>query len=148
MRGAYFYIQKPLRLSNLQEAMSAVEGERNAIENKDAEISKIIKSAISSSFISINKICEMCNAKPERTLAYLNNLENQGEVMSLDNMKEISCNRCGSVFVKEIKSLSPNPDYFCSRCNNSFRADQAQWLVSKAFRIKAKFNFSERSPLT
>ena len=139
MKGVYFYLQKPVRLSNLQETMNTVEGERRANERRIFEINELIQTTMDSHPISLNKICELSRIKADQALRYLVKLEKDGEVISLDDLKEMSCNHCGSVLVKkENESTTPDSEFSCSRCHVRFRASQAKWVTSKAFRLKVK----------
>jgi len=146
MNGAYFYLQKPVRLASLQETMKIVEHERVANETKIFEFNKSIQNTLDSSPISLNKISELCKVKAERALRYLNKLEADGEVISLDNIREMACNQCGSVLVKnDNQSPPPDPEFSCSRCNAKFLASQAKWVTSKAFRLKVKLKLNQKT---
>jgi two-component system chemotaxis response regulator CheY len=146
MNGAYFYLQKPVRLTNLQEIMKILEQERLATENKNFETNRLIQAILSSSSISLNKICELCKIRPERALTFLNKLEVEGDVIGLENIKEISCNQCGSVLVKkDNQDSSTDSEFSCSRCKAKFRASQAKWITSKAFRLKVKLKLDHKT---
>ena len=148
MKGAYFFIQKPVRLDALAETMKLIEHETMAKESKVTEINSAILSALGTSLVSLNKICEICSLKPDRALVYLRNLEVEGSVISQDNFKEMACNKCGSVLLEKIIKSSPtDSDYSCSRCNSFMKTSEVKWMETKAFRVKVEFKLNQRNSL-
>jgi response regulator RpfG family c-di-GMP phosphodiesterase len=147
MNGAYFYLQKPIRLIHLEETMNLLDGERLSMERKALEIDQLIQTLLGPSLVSLEKICEICKIKPDRALAYLKKVEAYGGLISSDDVKVISCNQCDSVLVeKENMSSLLDAKYLCSRCNATFLGSQSKWIITKGFRakVKSKLNFKEK----
>ena len=110
--GAYLYLEKPIRFENLKNTMKVLEEEDKILEDKPVDAQKQIDSHLkSSSRISLARISEYCNVTKEDTMQYLRELESEKKIVSLGNIKEISCNLCGSVKI----GLS----FHCPSCNSS-----------------------------
>jgi len=109
--GAYEYIEKPIRFDNLKNTMQILEEEDKILENKPQDTNKQIGSLLNSSVqISLARISEYCNMEKEEALEHLKQLESDGKVVRLENIKEISCSTCGSVKVGQI--------FHCPSCNS------------------------------
>jgi len=109
--GACEYIEKPIRFDNLKNTMQILEEEDKILENKPQDTNKQIGSLLNSAVqISLARISEYCNMKKEEALEYLKQLESDGKVVRLENIKEISCSMCGSVKVGQI--------FHCPSCNS------------------------------
>ena len=109
--GAYEYLEKPIRFENLKNAMQILEEEDKILGNKPQDTNKQIGSLLNSAVqISLARISEYCNMKKEEALEYLKQLESDGKVVRLENIKEISCSMCGSVKVGQI--------FHCPSCNS------------------------------
>ena len=110
--GAYEYLEKPIRFENLKNTMQILEEEDRILENKPPETKKQIGSLLNSSVqISLARISEYCNMKKEDVLEHLKQLESDGKIVRLDDIKEISCNMCGSVKIGQT--------FHCPSCNSS-----------------------------
>ena len=110
--GAYQYLEKPIRFENLKNTMQILEEEDKILENKPQDTHKQIGSLLNSSVqISLARISEYCNMKKEEALEKLKQLESERRVVKLQDIKEISCNMCGSVKIGQT--------FHCSACNSS-----------------------------
>jgi len=92
------HLDKPIRLEKLRKVVNELENEDKMLTKKstagDKEIDKILKS---SSSMSIARLSEFSNMKKDDVLRYLKDLEGKGKVKQLEDLKEVSCNKCGSV---------------------------------------------------
>jgi len=146
MHGAYLYLQKPVRFDNIQNVIKIFEADINAAMEQTTKVKEQIDSILKPTFLTLKKISELCNTSIEKALDYLKELESTGKVISLNNVEEISCNKCGSVLIEKTSNLEvSNGGYHCLRCNNRFEANKAKKIMTKAFRIKAKYNFQTGS---
>ena len=110
--GAYEYLEKPIRFENLKNTMLILEEEDRILENKPPETKKQIGSLLNSSVqISLARISEYCNMKKKDVLEHLKQLESDRKIVRLDDIKEISCNMCGSVKIGQT--------FHCPSCNSS-----------------------------
>ncbi|MBI3638783.1 MAG: response regulator [Thaumarchaeota archaeon] len=146
MHGAYLYLQKPIRFDNIQNVIKILEDEFNAAKEQTAKVKEQIDSILKPTFVTLNRIAELCNTSGEKALDYLKELESTGKVISLNNVEETSCSNCGSVLIEKDSNFDvSNGDYHCLRCNKRFEASKAKKIMTKAFRIKAKYNFQAGS---
>jgi len=65
----------------------------------------------SSTRMSLMRLQEYSGISIEMLKKYLHLLENENKVIKIENMREMSCNDCGSVRI--------SPNFFCSSCNGS-----------------------------
>ena len=141
MRGAYLYLQKPVRFNNIQNAIQILEDERDATKKENAKVEQQIDSVLKPTFVTLPRIAELCNISREKGLAYLKELESSGKVLCSNNVEEISCNSCGSVMIEKDSDSETTADhYHCLRCNNRFETSKAKKMTTQAFRIKAQYN--------
>lgn len=145
MHGAYLYLQKPVRFNNLQNAIEILEEESNATKKETAKVEERIDSILKPTFVTLNRIAELCNISREKALEYLKELESADKVICLDDVEEISCNSCGSVLIeKDSEKEKTEAGYHCLRCNNKFEASKAKRIVTQAFRTKVRYNLKTR----
>jgi response regulator of citrate/malate metabolism len=114
--GAYEYLEKPIRFENLKNTMTILEEEEKILENKEsAEIpksgTKMDSLLGSSSQISLARISEYCGITKEDALIHLKQLESEGKIQKISDIKEISCNRCSSIKI--------GTTFQCPSCNSS-----------------------------
>jgi len=145
MKGAYQYLQKPVRFADVQRAIKIIEEEAEATENENLKAIERIDSLLKTSFVTLNKISELCNVKREKVEAYLKEQESKHKVACLDTIEEDSCNRCGSVLLKSDESAMQEGKYHCLRCNNDFPIKDAHKTVTKAYRTRLQFNLKDSS---
>ena len=110
--GAYQYLEKPIRFENIKTTMEILEEEDKILESKPVDNAKEIDSFLKSSkWISLARISEYSGKKKEEILEYLKKLKEEEKIIQLENIKEISCNMCGSVKIGQ--------NFHCSGCNSS-----------------------------
>src|SRR5437899_6872442 len=123
MRGAYLYLQKPVRFNNIQNAIQILEEEQNATKKENAKVEEQIDSVLKPTFVTLPRIAELCNISREKALAYLKELESSGRVLCSNNVEETSCNSCGSVMIeKDSNSETSGDHYHCIVCDKSVYA--------------------------
>jgi len=110
--GAYQYLEKPIRFENMKNTMEILEKEDKILENESVDSAKEIDSFLkSSTWISLARISEYTGKKKEEVLDYLKKLKEDEKVVQLEDIKEISCNLCGSVKIGQ--------NFHCAACNSS-----------------------------
>ena len=110
--GAYLYIEKPIRYENLKSVFETLEQERDIMEEKPSDdLEKITSYLKSSSQISFARLSEYSGTENDMLKKFLLQLENEKKIMKISDMKEISCNQCGSLRI--------NPNFFCPACNSA-----------------------------
>ncbi|TLX70061.1 MAG: response regulator [Thaumarchaeota archaeon] len=110
--GAYQYLEKPIRFENIKTTMEILEKENKILENEPIDNTKETDALLKSSTrISLARISEYTGKKNEEVLEYLNKLKEEQKVVQLEDIKEISCNMCGSVKIGQ--------NFHCSGCNGS-----------------------------
>jgi len=110
--GAYQYLEKPIRFENIKTTMEILEKEDKILESKPVDNAKEIDSFLKSSkWISLARISEYSGKKKEEILEYLKKLKEEEKVIQLEDIKEVSCNMCGSVKIGQ--------SFHCHGCNSS-----------------------------
>ena len=110
--GACEYLEKPIRFENLKSTMSILEEEDKILADKFPDTGKQIDTLLSSSArISLARISEYTNMKSKDVLDHIKDLESQGKIVAVDDVKEISCNLCNSVKIGQT--------FHCPSCNSS-----------------------------
>lgn len=115
--GAYEYLEKPIRFENLKNTMSILEEEdkiltTNAPANLLHDEGKQIDSLLhDSTRISLARIAEYTNMKSEDVLTHLKELQSDGKVAFIGNIKEISCEQCNSLKIGQT--------FHCPSCTSS-----------------------------
>ncbi len=106
------HIVKPIKFENLSGVINDIENEEKMASGtsptSDNEIENLLKS---SSRISVARVAEYCNMKEDDALQRLKDLETKGSVKQLENLREISCNNCGSV--------RTSPILYCPNCKST-----------------------------
>ena len=125
-KGAYEYIQKPIRFEKLKEIFETLEKEQQFFENESEQIQKLkentkettsqIKNQIDFLFkthnqISLLMIQDVLGFSKEEIENHIKSLEEQRKIVKLQDKKEIACNQCGSVKKSQI--------FFCPSCKSS-----------------------------
>jgi DNA-binding response OmpR family regulator len=146
MQGAYQYLQKPIRFADVQHAIKILEEEAKAAEKESLAAIERIDSLLETSFVTLNKISEMCSVNKEKALTHLKELESQQKVVRMNNVEEVSCNRCGSVLIEKVDQISTDENkYHCNRCNNNFSSRDARKIATDAYRARLQFNLKDQS---
>jgi response regulator of citrate/malate metabolism len=110
--GAYQFIEKPIRFENIKSTMEILEEEDKILENVPADDNKEIDSLLSSSSrISLARISEYTGKKREEVLECFKKLKDEGKVVSIESIKEVSCNMCDSVKIGQ--------NFSCPSCNKT-----------------------------
>lgn len=110
--GAYLYIEKPIRFENLKNVFETLEQERDVLEEKPSDnLERITSHLKSSSRMSFARLSEYSGTENDLLKKYLSQLENDKKILKIENIKEISCNDCGSVRIAQ--------NYFCNSCHSS-----------------------------
>ena len=111
-QGAYQYIEKPIRFENIKSAMAILEKEDKIIENASDDNPKEMDSLLRSTMrISLARISEYTGKKREEVLEYLKKLKDEGGVVPIESIKDISCNMCDSVKIEQ--------NFSCPSCNKT-----------------------------
>ncbi|HEV2192492.1 MAG TPA: response regulator [Nitrosopumilaceae archaeon] len=110
--GAYQYIEKPIRFENIKSTMEILEEEDKILENVPADDNKEMDSLLTSSTrISLARVSEYTGKKREEVLEYFKKLKDEGKVVPIESIKEISCNMCDSVKIGQ--------NFSCPSCNKT-----------------------------
>jgi len=119
--GAHHYLQKPIKFEGLKEIMNILESEEEELkaERLYKQIDALLKS---NARISLARLSQHVNADSQLVSSYLDKLESAGKVSRLDDIKDVSCNSCGSVKIAQI--------FHCPSCNRSnFKQDKENTYI-------------------
>jgi len=124
--GAYHYIQKPLRFHEIEEIIKILEEEESFLQKEDDQV-KELEDAVkkteeeitehldfilkSTTQITLNKIKSIIGISEDILLPHLQNLEQDGKIIKMDEKKELACNQCDSVRTSQI--------FYCPNCKSS-----------------------------
>ena len=124
--GAYQYLEKPIHFENLKSTIEIIEQEQSFF-TKESEQVKMLKASIkddqiklyehmdfllkSTKQISLNSIKQLIGSSNDSVTLHLNELEQQGKIISLGDKKEIACNQCDSVKITQT--------FYCPSCKSS-----------------------------
>jgi len=117
--GAYHYIQKPLHFNEIKKIITMFEEEESILDGSFSQKSKgridgykIIDSFLSNyKRASISRLSEQSQLSEDDVLTYVKTIESAGNVVALNNIREICCNSCGSLSLAQI--------FQCPSCENS-----------------------------
>ena len=110
--GAYQYIEKPIRFESIKSTMEILEEEDKTLEDTPAGDHKEIDSLlISSTRISLARVSEYTGKKTEEVLECFKKLKDEGKVVSIESIKEVSCNMRDSVKIGQ--------NFSCPSCNKT-----------------------------
>ncbi|HSB83263.1 MAG TPA: response regulator [Nitrosarchaeum sp.] len=124
--GVYQYLEKPIRFENLKSTIEIIEQEQSFF-TKESEQVKMLKASVkedqikldehidfllkSAKQISLNSIKQLIGSSNDAVALHLNELEQQGKIISLGDKKEIACNQCDSVRITQV--------FYCPSCKGS-----------------------------
>ena len=121
--GVYQYLEKPIRFENLKSIFETIEKEQSFFEN-ESDQAKILKQEdqksihdqidfmiTSSKQISLNLLEQLIGFSNDSIQSHLNELEDKGKIIRIDDKKEIACNQCDSVKITQI--------FYCPSCKSS-----------------------------
>jgi response regulator of citrate/malate metabolism len=124
--GVCHYIEKPIRFENLKSVLGTIEKESSFFskdsdlqtnsENNDDVSSLTIEEQIEQALkiskqASVAKIEDMVGRTDKVVKNYLEKLEHDAKIISVDEIKEIACENCNSV--------KTNQRFFCPSCKSS-----------------------------
>lgn len=125
-KGAYQYIQKPIRFDKLKEIFETLEEEQQFFERESEQIESLkekqkkaidkIKEQIEFLFkthkqVSLLMIQDVVGFLGQEIKDHIKHLEEEKKIVKLEDKLEISCNQCGSVKMTQI--------FFCPYCKTS-----------------------------
>jgi response regulator of citrate/malate metabolism/DNA-directed RNA polymerase subunit RPC12/RpoP len=111
-RGAYLYIEKPIRYENLKNIFETLEKEQAILEESPSDsLQRIILHLKSSSSMSSARLAEYTEIENDVLKNHLLQLENEKKIARVSDMKEVSCTNCNSMKII--------PRFFCPSCNNA-----------------------------
>ncbi len=116
--GAYHYIQKPLHFEEIKKIIAILEEEELILDGSYSQKSKekingykLIDNYLNNyKRASISRLSEQSQLSEEDVLTHVKTIESAGNVVLLDNIREISCNSCGSLSLAQI--------FQCPSCEN------------------------------
>jgi len=124
--GVYQYLEKPIRFENLKSIIEIIEQEQSFF-TKEFEQVKMLNVSVkedqiklgehvdfllkSTKQISLNSIKQLIGSSNDAVTLHLNELEQQGKIISLGDKKEIACNQCDSVRITQV--------FYCPSCKGS-----------------------------
>ena len=117
--GAYDYIQKPIHFVELKKIIELLEDEALILNPSSSsqtskgkhESYKLIDNYLNNyKRASISRLSEQSQLTEEDVLTHVKTIESAGNVVLLDNIREISCNSCGSLSLAQI--------FQCPSCEN------------------------------
>ena len=98
--GVSHYLQKPIRFEHLKEVIDILKAEEHALESKSVgfhdEITNLLNSVTQ---VSLERVSQYTNTDKEKAQAFLEKLVSDGKAIKIDDIKEVSCNSCGSIRV-------------------------------------------------
>ncbi|MBI2005735.1 MAG: response regulator [Nitrosopumilales archaeon] len=120
--GVFQYIGKPFRYDDIKKTMDMIEEENRFLQRETEMIENLQKAQKeiyeqvdhflrSSIIISLQRLVEYTKSDKDTILSYLNDLVGQGKVVRTENMKETTCNQCGSVKLATL--------FHCPSCKKS-----------------------------
>jgi response regulator of citrate/malate metabolism len=110
--GAYLYIEKPIRFENLKNVFETLEQERTILEEKPSDdLERISTHLKSASRMSFARLSEYSGTENDLLKKSLLQLENEKFIMKISDIKEVSCNQCGSLRIL--------PNFFCPACKST-----------------------------
>jgi hypothetical protein len=112
-KGVYLYLQKPIRFENIKQTMKTIEEEEivpNALFHENA-YTAIGAHLAYKTVISLARLAEDTNLDEKQLMEYLKELESNSKIVFVQDIKEISCNVCNSVRIKQF--------FQCPACKSS-----------------------------
>ena len=117
--GAYHYIQKPLHFNEIKKIITILEDEESILGDSSSQKSqrkddcyKLIDRYFNTyKRVSISRLIEQSQLSEDDVSVYIKTLESSGNIVALDNIRELGCNSCGSMRLAQI--------FQCPSCKNS-----------------------------
>ncbi|MBI5698250.1 MAG: response regulator [Thaumarchaeota archaeon] len=115
-QGAYQYLPKPIRLEKLKEIIDTLKTEETQIfdENISESLERL---ASGSTQISLLRIQQHLNKDEQNIMPQINRLISDKKLVQINDIKEVSCPKCGSVRVTQT--------FHCPKCKGTnFKQDK------------------------
>ncbi len=116
--GVYHYLEKPIRFESLKNIITILEEEESILNESSSEKSeedddyKLIDRQFNTyKRASIVRLIDQTKFSKKNILEYLKKLELAKNIVALDNIREISCNSCGSLKLAQL--------FQCPSCKES-----------------------------
>jgi len=116
--GVYHYLEKPIRFESLKNIITILEEEESILNESSSQKSeededyKLIDLQFNTyKRASIVRLIDQTKFSEKNILEYLKKLELAKNIVALDNIREISCNSCGSLKLAHL--------FQCPSCKNS-----------------------------
>jgi len=117
--GVYHYLEKPIRFESLKEIIKILEEEESILSDSssgESEGGEDAHKLIDRHFdlykrASILRLSEQSKLSEDDVTVYIKKLESVGTVVPLSNLRELSCNLCGSLVLSQL--------FQCPACKDS-----------------------------
>ena len=107
--GVYHYLEKPIRFESLKNIITILEEEESILNEgssqkseKDDDYKLIDYQFNAYKRVSIARLIDQTKFSEKNVLEYIKKLELIGNIVALDNIREISCNSCGSLKLAQL----------------------------------------------
>jgi response regulator of citrate/malate metabolism len=107
--GVYHYLEKPIRFERLKEILAILEAESLILEDTSKQSDekedgyKIIDRQFNTyKRASVSRLVEQSQLSEKEVIVYVKKLESMGHIVVLDQIREISCDSCGSLKLAQI----------------------------------------------
>ncbi|MCH7648993.1 MAG: response regulator, partial [Thaumarchaeota archaeon] len=107
--GVYHYLEKPIRFESLKNIITILEEEESILSEEPSKISredeghKIIDHQFNTyKRASIARLSDQSQLSQDVVSTYIKKLESAGNIVALDNIREISCNSCVSLKLAQL----------------------------------------------
>ena len=107
--GVYHYLEKPIRFESLKNIITILEEEESILNEgssqkseKDDDYKLIDYQFNTYKRVSIARLIDQTKFSEKNVLEYIKKLELIGNIVALDNIREISCNSCGSLKLAQL----------------------------------------------
>ena len=110
-KGAYQYIEKPIRFEILQNIFAILEEEKTILESDSIDDTKKITSFLKAyPRISLTRLAEYAGIETSTLRNHLKQFEDKQRINQIGELKEIACSQCGSVRISH--------NFFCPSCHS------------------------------
>ena len=116
--GVYHYLEKPIRFESLKKIITILEEEESILSEEPSKISredeghKIIDHQFNTyKRASIARLSDQSQLSQDVVSTYIKKLESAGNIVALENIRELSCNSCVSLKLAQL--------FQCPSCKES-----------------------------
>ena len=133
--GVSHFISKPLRFENLKEVVNTVKTEFELDGNvgMGTDFEKIKDHLVIAHRTSVTKITQTYDFPSDQVLSYLLGLVSKGDVLEINPIKEVLCNKCNSVNLSQIFSCPK-----CA-CSNFEQTKLIEWYDCGAIELESAY---------